>query len=1075
MLKRVFFSFYFIQFIYGQLLITEVMYDLDGSDSPNEFIEIFNASSTDTLDLNGWHIRDRTSVDALMDSGYGLILLPESYGLIMEGDYSFANGIYADSIPGNVLLIKVDDSSIGNGLSTQDSIFIISSNGVVQDSVGWTDISPDGFSLEKIRIELPNSLSNWSPSIDSLGTPGKINSVEPLNIDGELIAETVGADPSIIGPNETLTISGYVTNQGRTVISGDVEIKEGDNVLESIFVNGLDELDTTEFSTSLGPFSWGHGLLTVTFLVSNDEDTTNNETEVEFGVRFPEGIITINEFLPYPESGEPEFVEFVYHGDDPLTLTGWGLADRSLNPAEFSGVTINDEHYLVVGADSSLFTSAPDTSVFLTTLTSFPALNNGGDEIKLFDPFNTLIDSLEYSDHWGFSRGQSMEKVYTESLSSDSTNWSPSIDPEGQTPGERNSVMPWPIDGMIISELITYFPTIPSHSDSIQLIVPIRNSGQGSIDGDIYIEYEEEELVSTSFSITTPGDTTTIILSIAPLPSGSHDLFLAMDLQGDGNILNNSDTVQVKVRYPFGTLKINEFMSRPNNDQSEFIELVSFESVYLSRWAFSDNSTQLKSMELSAVSDGDYIILAPDSILYPLENANAHFIVSEDGWGSLNNSGDGIFVYDHTGSIIDSMHYDSNWQLGDEISTEKFRPEFLSHQSSNWALSNNTTGFTPGSSNSIALFDLDGGILTDSIFHEPHFPTNDETVTLYAYIMNMGVTEFDGTLEILINGDEYGTTSFPTIAPGDTLIHGMSFGPLVSGYHSILLDLKISGDENSSNDAGTDTVWVSYEHGSVMLNEFMALPDSTQTEFIELVALENLTMDHWSISDNTLSKRSFSFSDISENDILVIALDSLNTSFIHSDTKWTIPSGGFPALNNSSDDIYLFDMTGAVMDSLSYNENWNMVENRSMEKYRPEFDSSDSSRWAVAVNETGQSPGEKNSVYYGELEKEGQLILNPDPFSPDGDGKDDELYIQYKLPFEYGVISIQIFDVIGREIAVPYWNVYTAQENILTWDGKRDDGSAARIGPYIIKVKAKDSNSSKTWEDIQTVILAKKL
>ena len=152
-----------------------------------------------------------------------------------------------------------------------------------------------------------------------------------------------------------------------------------------------------------------------------------------------------------------------------------------------------------------------------------------------------------------------------------------------------------------------------------------------------------------------------------------------------------------------------------------------------------------------------------------------------------------------------------------------------------------------------------------------------------------------------------------------------------------------------------------------------------------------------------------------------------------------------------------------------------MVENRSMEKYRPEFDSSDSSRWAVAVNETGQSPGEKNSIYYGELEKEGQLILDPDPFSPDGDGKDDELYIQYKLPFEYGVISIQIFDVIGREIAVPYWNVYTAQENILTWDGKRDDGSAARIGPYIIKVKAKDSSSSKTWEDIQTIILARKL
>ncbi len=109
------------------------------------------------------------------------------------------------------------------------------------------------------------------------------------------------------------------------------------------------------------------------------------------------------------------------------------------------------------------------------------------------------------------------------------------------------------------------------------------------------------------------------------------------------------------------------------------------------------------------------------------------------------------------------------------------------------------------------------------------------------------------------------------------------------------------------------------------------------------------------------------------------------------------------------------------------------------------------------------------------MPKNGAVVFEPNPFSPDGDGFDDLLYIKYKLPFEYGLISIQIFDVVGRTIATLYWNTYTAQENVLTWDGRNKNGKGARIGMYIIKVKATDVTSSKTWEDVQRVILAKKL
>jgi len=1065
----------FTNVILSQIRITEVMYDLDGSDSPNEYVEIYNLSLVDTVNLTGWQIRDRSSTDVLHDSGYGLIIPPASYGIIFEGDYNFNTGIYSDLIPAQVVLIKVDDSSIGNSLSTSDSLFLISSAGIVQDSIGWTDISPDGYSIEKIRMELPNNSSNWLPSLDSLGTPGNINSVEPLTIDGELIGDSLTASPNVANSDETITIHGYVTNSGRTSISGDIEIWDGNDILESIFISSLDELDTTDFSAVIGPFNSGEKNLDVHFVISGDQDSTNNIYSISFGVRFSVGLFTINEFLPYPESGEDEFVELYYHGTESLSLAGWGIADQNDNPALFGDIRVENYNYIVIGADSSLFTDIPDSSLFLTPISSFPTLNNGGDAIRIYDPFNTLIDSLIYSNNWDYNRGQSMEKVNTNLASSDSASWLPSVNNNGITPGIRNSVMPWPIDGGLLFDYISLYPIIPTHSDSVELLIPIVNLGQNSLFGNMYIEYNEEELASTDISIPTPGDTSVVTLIIPPLASGENELLLAIDVLDDGNTSNNTNTIVVKVRYPFGTVRLNEFMARPNNDQTEYIEMVSFDSFNLYDWSFSDNNQQKKRISNFTVENGQYIILSADSSLYPLQNTGAHFVVSEDGWPSLNNSGDAIFLYDLTGSIIDSLFYDSNWELSDEISTEKLRPEFESFSIGNWALSTDSFGGTPGSGNSIALFDLDGLLIQDSTWHSPLFPSKNEQITIYTSIVNKGVTAFSGSINLSIDGDEFGTTIFPSIDTADTLNYVLGFGPLISGYHSVELNLNIFGDENSSNNIVSDSILVSYDFGSVTLNEFMTVPDSTQTEFIEIVTLNSVQMDNWAISDNTLSLKSFSFGIVDEDQLFILAADSIITEYMPENGNWKIPSGGFPGLNNTSDGIYLYDMTGKVIDSLIYTTDWNIVENRSLEKYRPEFNSSDSSRWGTAVNELGQTPGLTNSIYYKELAKTGKLVLEPNPFSPDGDGFDDLLYIKYKLPFEYGLITIQIFDVIGRTIAAPYWNMYTAQENILTWDGKRTNGNLARMGIYIIKLTVKDQSSSKTWENIQTIVLAKKL
>ena len=77
-----------------------------------------------------------------------------------------------------------------------------------------------------------------------------------------------------------------------------------------------------------------------------------------------------------------------------------------------NSVAIDSGGYVVVAADSTLLDSVPDLVPYLVPAGGFPSLNNSGDQIRIFDPFKTLIDSLEYTTAWEIIQGVSFEKFY---------------------------------------------------------------------------------------------------------------------------------------------------------------------------------------------------------------------------------------------------------------------------------------------------------------------------------------------------------------------------------------------------------------------------------------------------------------------------------------------------------------------------------------------------------------------------------------------------------------------------------------------------------------------------------------
>ncbi|MFQ6673513.1 MAG: lamin tail domain-containing protein [Fidelibacterota bacterium] len=458
--------------ISAQLILSEIMFDLEGTDSPNEFVEIFNLSTQDTIDLTGWKISDRSSLDDLVDAGMGTALSPRSYALILEGDYDFLWGLYASVIPDSVLVLKVDDNSIGNQLSTSDSLFLTDGSGNVVDSHGWENISAPGFSLERRRLSEPAIASNWATSVDSLGTPGFINSATPPEIDGAILQRTITHTPQYPGSDETVRVSVTIINAGIQPVEGTVDVRENNEILTTEAFDSLDEQDSVIVEMELPPLSPGIHDLEIAIHVPGDSNPLNDLAHYTITVRFTNRVLTINEFHYAPDPGISEFIEFVNRSPHNLQLDGWTFSDSDTNAVRsFPPQTVASGAYVVMAEDSSLLPFLPLNAVLLLPGNGFPNLNNEGDAIFLEDPSGQVMDSLVYTTGWGGTNGRSVEKLNPELESSGQANWGTSVATAKMTPGARNSIFfeSLPSSGSLTLDPNPFSPDGDGHEDELRI------------------------------------------------------------------------------------------------------------------------------------------------------------------------------------------------------------------------------------------------------------------------------------------------------------------------------------------------------------------------------------------------------------------------------------------------------------------------------------------------------------------------------------------------------------------------------------------------------------------------------
>ncbi len=175
---------------------------------PNEFIELYNTSETESINIDSFKVKYSTSnPDLIIDAGEGTILPPKSFAIILEGDYPFGSGIYDGLIPTEALIVKISNNSFGTSgmANTSDRpIWLINTLDDTLESYFYSANNSQQRSDEKINLVNDSSQSNWANSLVANGTPGFGNSVTPVQFDLQMLSLTFQPDITFAGDDVTI-------------------------------------------------------------------------------------------------------------------------------------------------------------------------------------------------------------------------------------------------------------------------------------------------------------------------------------------------------------------------------------------------------------------------------------------------------------------------------------------------------------------------------------------------------------------------------------------------------------------------------------------------------------------------------------------------------------------------------------------------------------------------------------------------------------------------------------------------------------------------------------------------------
>lgn len=102
------------------------------------------------------------------------------------------------------------------------------------------------------------------------------------------------------------------------------------------------------------------------------------------------------------------------------------------------------------------------------------------------------------------------------------------------------------------------------------------------------------------------------------------------------------------------------------------------------------------------------------------------------------------------------------------------------------------------------------------------------------------------------------------------------------------------------------------------------------------------------------------------------------------------------------------------------------------------------------------APAYKNSQFISNEKTTENITLEPEIFSPDNDGYNDNLSINYNFEQAGYSMTVKIYNSDGQLIRKLVNNEYLGTEGVVNWNGLKDDNTKAAVGIYVIYIMVFD-------------------
>ncbi len=278
-------------------------------------------------------------------------------------------------------------------------------------------------------------------------------------------------------------------------------------------------------------------------------------------------------------------------------------------------------------------------------------------------------------------------------------------------------------------------------------------------------------------------------------------------------------------------------------------------------------------------------------------------------------------------------------------------------------------------------------------------------------------------------------------------------------------------DNPGPNNPGSGDI----EPGDILVNEVLFNPRAEGVDFVEVYNNSGKVLDLANLSIATVKKDSLTSIKavsptaypFSPGSYLVLTTDpdNIRKEYFTENPDAFLKMASMPAFNNDAGTVVLL-ADSIRIDQFDYNEKMHfpLIKNPdgvSLERVSFNRPANEAGNFRSAAGVVGYAtPGYKNSQFAEEIPSEEEIFLNSKTFSPDNDGFEDALMINYKFPQAGQVANITIYNDKGVLIKRLAKNISLAAEGVISWDGLNEDSIKPPVGIYILYIELFDTNGS---------------